>query len=100
MPAVNKEGTQLLVSPHVKITAQALAIARQESTAEVYRVALEPALSDMLRHNDTAQRLLQVLDGMKVDQGRALQAMIAQKIRYADLFLADGSPRARFPGRI
>jgi hypothetical protein len=41
MPASNKVGTQLLVSPHLRDRARALAIVRQESVAEVYRAALE-----------------------------------------------------------
>lgn len=41
MPATKKVGTQLLVSPHVRADVQALALVRQESVAEVYRVALE-----------------------------------------------------------
>lgn len=100
MPARNKVGTQLLVSPYVKTVAQLLAIARQESTAEVYRAALEPALDTMARKSDVAQRLLLVLDGMKVDRAAALQYMIDHKLRYADLFDTDGAPRTSFPGAL
>jgi hypothetical protein len=100
MPARNKEGTQLLVSPHLKMSAQLMAIARQESTAEIYRTALEPALDVMVRKSDVAQRLLVVLDGMKVDRKSALQYMIDHRLRYADLFDADGAPRKSFPGAL
>jgi len=100
MAAVNKVGTQLLVSPFMRNTARALAIAREESTAEVYRAALEPALNAMLKSNGTAQDLLVVLAQMGVDQERALEAMIEQKIRYSDLFTAEGPPKKYFPGKL
>lgn len=100
MPARNKEGTQLLVSPHLKMSAQLLAIARQESTAEIYRTALEPTLDAMVRKSDVAQRIVSVLKGMQVDQKKALQYMIDHRLRYADLFEADGSPRKSFPGAL
>lgn len=41
MPAVNKVGAQLLLSPHTRDRARALAILRREALAEVYRAALE-----------------------------------------------------------
>lgn len=44
MPASNKVGTQLLVSPFIRDTARGLALVRQESVAEIWRAALEPAL--------------------------------------------------------
>lgn len=102
MPASNKVGTQLLVSPHIKARAQALAIVRQETVAEVYRIALEGGgLPHMERAARAAlDRLTAALAGQRVDELRALQAMIDQKIRMEDLFLPDGSPRARFPGRL
>lgn len=100
MPARNKEGTQLLVSPHLKMSAQLLAIARQESTAEIYRTALEPALDAMVRKNDVAQRILVVLDSMGVDRKTALQYMIDHRLRYSDLFDGNGASRKVFPGAL
>lgn len=41
MPATNKVGTQLLLSPNTRDRARALAIVRKERVAEVYRAALE-----------------------------------------------------------
>lgn len=102
MPARNKVGTQLLVSPHIKARAQALALIRHESVAEIYRTALEgaglPALESV--HAVELDALEAALDAQKVDKVRALDAMTVQKLTYADLMLADGRPRVRFPGKI
>lgn len=97
----NKVGTQLLISPHIKTRGQGLAIVRQEAVAEIWRVLVEAQLPHVeSAHHSALQDLYGALDHMKVDHAKALQAMIEQKIRYADLFLADGSPRARFPGKL
>lgn len=102
MPATKKVGTQLLVSPHIKARGQALAIVRQESVAEIWRIALEgaglPAME--VAHAAQLDTLDHLLAGMGVDREQALDAMVQQKIMIHDLLLADGSPRARFPGRI
>ncbi len=104
MAATNKVGTQLLVSPHIKARGQALAIVRGESTAEVWRAAVENALPRLERsHAGALTDLTEALAalGIVTDAQRhtALQAMIDERIRYADLF-QDGAPRAEFPGTI
>jgi hypothetical protein len=101
MPATNKVGTQLLVSPHIKARAQALALIRHETVAEVYRIALEGGgLPHMeAAHVNQLQELYAVLAGMGVDTVEALDIMTRQKMILGDLFLADGKPRARFPGK-
>lgn len=100
-PQANKVGTQLLVSPHIKERGQALALVRQESVAEIWRIAVEAWLPQLeTAHAGVLNQLYGVLDYQKVDRAKALQAMIEQKIRFGDLFLPDGSPRARFPGRL
>lgn len=107
MPATNKVGTQLLVSPHIKQRAQALAVVRQESVAEVYRVALEggglPALERA--HAGALQELTAALEHMKVNRGDALEIMLSSKIRLDDLYEWDQSgamrqPRDRFPAGV
>ena len=107
LPATNKVGTQLLVSPHIKQRAQALAVVRQESVAEVYRVALEggglPALERA--HAGALQELAAALEHMKVNRGEALDIMLSSKIRLDDLFEEDQpggarQPRDRFPAGV
>jgi hypothetical protein len=102
MPASNKVGTQLLVSPHIRARAQALAIVRHESVAEVYRIALEGGgLPHMeAAHRGQLERLTAILQGQGADEVDALDAMTRQKMIYSDLLLADGSPRSRFPGKL
>jgi hypothetical protein len=102
MPASNKVGTQLLLSPHVKTRGQALAVVRQESVAEIWRIAIEGGgLAQLeMAHTGALAHLQAAFDRQRVDKEGALQAMIDQRIRYADLFLPDGTPRSRFPGTI
>lgn len=100
MPAVNKVGTQLLMSPHVRDKARALALVRQEAVAEVYRPILESGLERMYARTPMVTELEKALDRMGVDRSKALEAMLTQKIRFADLFEADGEPKSVFPGSI
>jgi hypothetical protein len=101
---VNKAGTQLLVSPHIKTRAQALAVVRDEAVAEIYRVALEGGGLQALEraHAEELDWLRSIFEGMGIDYPRAVNAMLANvpRIRYADLWTADGRPRVRFPGRL
>lgn len=98
MPATNKVGTQLLVSPHVKVRGQALAVVRQEAVAEVWRILIEQALPGMERtHAGQLGELRKAFEHMGVDFERGIDAMLRHKIKYADLFEADGRPRDRFP---
>lgn len=101
MPA-KKVGTQLLVSPHIRARGQALAVVRQESVAEVWRIALEGGGLPAMESAQAPQlaKLYDILDRMNVDREEALEAMTQQKMSVGDLLLADGTPRARFPGRI
>jgi hypothetical protein len=100
MPAVNKVQTQLLVSPHIRTRVQALAIVRQEAAAEVYRILIEAQLPAMERgHAEAIGELHRALTYQKVHFADALDTMISQKVKYEDLWLPDGSPRARFPGK-
>lgn len=104
MPAVNKVGTQLLVSPHIRARAQALAIVRQESVAEIYRVALEGAgLPGMERAHASSLALLnEALDKIEgqIDRRELLNVLIDSKIRYADLFDATGRALVKLPKRV
>src|SRR3954466_9702600 len=68
MPATNKTGTQLLLSPHVKTRGQALAVVRQEAVAEVWRILIEQALPGMeSTHAGQLADLHEALDSMKVE---------------------------------
>lgn len=105
MAASNKVGTQLLVSPSTKARGQALALVRQESTAEVWRAAIEAILPRLEgKHGGALQELTNAFAVMGIvteaQRVAALQAMIDQKIRFGDLFLSDGSPRTVFPGTL
>lgn len=64
MPATNKVGTQLLVSPHLRDRARALAIVRHERVAEVWRAAIEgKGLAGLERtHAEELSRLHAVLN--------------------------------------
>lgn len=97
-----KVGTQLLVSPHVRDRARALAIVRKEKVAEIYRVALEGGgLAELEgRHGPELTRLMSALTAMKVDRSEALAAMTEQRIRLDDLFTEAGSPKRKFPGEL
>ena len=102
MPATNKVGTQLLVSPHIRARAQALALVRQESVAEVYRVALEGAgLQAMEAAHHAAlsdlKIVLDAIDGIGKDHTALLDQITRAKMSYADLFSEDGRPRTKLP---
>jgi hypothetical protein len=92
MPAQNKVGTQLLVSPHVKARGQALALVRQESVAEVWRVALEGAgLPGMEKsHAPMLVILNHALDEMGGDRVALLEEITRQKLAMRDLFDDEG----------
>lgn len=101
MPATNKVGTQLLVSPHIRARAQALALVRQEAVAEVYRVALEGAGLASLEsaHYAALQDLEKALTNIGGDRVDTLDFITRNKFRYADLFDASGRPMSRLPAR-
>ena len=103
MPAVNKVGTQLLVSPHVKTRAQALSVVRDETVAEVFRTALEGAgLTDLERRSAGALADLRiVLMGMAMPYEKGVAEMCEAKprIRFGELFDRKGEPLHRFPYR-
>ncbi len=100
MPATNKVSTQLLVSPHTRDRARALAIVRRESVAEVNRAALEGNGLTALegRHRVELEHLFSVLAGMGVDRSAALATMLNRRMWVADLLTTDGERRKRFPG--
>ncbi len=104
MPAVYKDQTQLLISPHVKTRVQALAVVRDESQANVLRVALEGGGLQGLEqaHAGILSELRETFGYMGVDFGKAVETMIGTKprIRFGDLFDEAGRPHARFPGVI
>jgi hypothetical protein len=97
MPAVNKVGTQLLMSPHEKARGQALAAVRQESVAEIWRFLIRQALPGMERaHAGQLEDLRKAFEHMGVDFETGVEAMLKNKIKFADLF-EEGRPRDRFP---
>lgn len=98
MPAVNKVGTQLLVSPHTLDRARALAIVRHEQVAEIWRAALDDGgLNGLERqHAEGISRLHAALNVQKVDKTRAFAAMLRGKLRVEDLYVTDGSRPKRF----
>lgn len=102
MPAVNKVGTQLLVSPHIRARAQALALVRQETVANIYRVALEGGgLAHMERgHRAELEALNSVLDALPEDRMTLLDQIFAQKLNMRDLFDAEGWPITKLPERL
>lgn len=107
MALTNKIETQLLVPPHIRTRAQALAVVRDETLAEVYRRALEGAGLPGLERAHAAQlhTLTVVLFGMGIPPEKGVGEMLAAKprIRYADLFMGGdiyGTPLERFPYRM
>lgn len=98
MPASNKVGTQLLVSPHLRDRARALAIIRHESVAEVWRAALEgPGLPGLeQQHADDLSSLHVALNVMKVEKNWALGDMLKRRLRVEELYLSDG-PMTDYP---
>lgn len=99
MPATNKVGTQLLVSPHIRARAQALALVRQESVAEVWRRAVEGfGLPGMERANRAElAELDKALEAIGGDRVATLDYLTANKFSYGDLFYANGAPRKSLP---
>lgn len=99
MPATNKVGTQLLVSPHIRARAQALALVRQESVAEVWRRAVEGfGLPGMERaHAAQLAELDEALRTLGGDRTEMLDRITRAKMTYGDLFDAKGRPRTKLP---
>lgn len=99
MPATNKVGTQLLVSPHIRARAQALALVRQESVAEVYRIALEGAGLQAMEqaHHAALRDLDEALVAIGGERVANLDFITQKKISYADLFDGDGRPLGHLP---
>lgn len=98
MPASNKVGTQLLVSPHLRDRARALAIVRHESVAEVWRAALEgPGLPGLeQQHADGLETLNTALRSMKMEKEWALSDMIKRRLWLSDLY-PNGKMAYRYP---
>lgn len=102
MPATNKVGTQLLVSPHIRARAQALALVRQESVAEVYRIALEGGgLQSMEQAHHAALRDLELaldaIGGVGKDHTELIDQITRAKMSYGDLFGPNGEVRTKLP---
>lgn len=86
MPTSNKVGTQLLVSPHMRDRARALAIVRRESVAEVYRVVLERYLAFLEgEHADDLHELHEALDKLGGDRSHALDEMVKKRMDFVRL---------------
>lgn len=99
MPATNKVATQLLLRPEDKTRVQALAVIRQDSQAEVARMLVVGALPQMeASYASQLAELEIVFRGMGVEYAAGVDAMLRLKLRWADLFNADGSGKKRFPG--
>lgn len=98
MPATNKVGTQLLVSRHIRARAQALALVRQESVAEVYRILIEAALPAMeATHFGPLKELDDALSRIGGERHAVLDLIGEQKIRFGDLFDEAGRPTGVMP---
>lgn len=88
-----KVSTQLLVDPSVKQRVMALAVVRDQLQADTLRRLVEAALLTEETSSATGlAELMELLDGMKVDHGRALDAMLKAKLPLAAL-----RGRKRFP---
>lgn len=88
-----KVSTQLLVDPAVKQRIEALALVRGQLQADVLRRMVERVLVTEERESKTElKELAEKLDTMKVDRGRAVEAMLKAKLPLAAL-----SGRKRFP---
>lgn len=106
MSATNKVSSHLQVSPHVRARGQALAVVRDESLSEVYRIALEGmGLSAMERSEaGRLQRLGEALRRMGIPFEKGVDEMMkaSPRIRLHELF-AGGDvmavPLDRFPYR-
>ena len=104
MPERNKVGTSLLISPHMFVRAQALAIVRDESIAEVLRIALEGSGVAAMEAREAGKlnELREALKGMRVPYDKGVEEMVRARprIRFAELFdQAAGTPLAHFPYR-
>lgn len=98
MPAVNKVGTQLLVSPWVRADGQALALVRQEAVAEIWRNLIEAQLPHMKSaHYGQLTELDKALMAIGGDRIDTLDFITRSKLRYSDLFDADGRPVHQLP---
>lgn len=102
-----KVGQQVLMSPHRKKDILELAVAREESQAEVLRTGVEifvPLLQHS--HERPIRELREAFERMGVDHLEALEEMAAVKVRadgerrrltIADLKTGEGEWRQRFP---
>lgn len=106
MSATNKVSSHLQVSPHVRTRGQALAVVRDESLSEVYRIALEGmGLSTMERAEaGRLERLALALKcmGIPFDKGVDEMMKASPRIRLHELFAVGdigGIPLERFPYR-
>ncbi len=101
MPATNKVGTQLLVSPHMRDRARALAVIRRESVAEIYRTVLDRYLNFMEQeHAAEISALYAEIDRRGLDRGRALEHLINKRINLilrSGQFGAGSWPEAVWP---
>lgn len=88
-----KVSTQLLVDPAVKQRIEALALVRGQLQADVLRRMVEARLvTEEKAVKDELTELVSLLDGMNVDRGRAVEAMLKAKLPLAAL-----RGRKRFP---
>jgi hypothetical protein len=102
-----KVAQQVLLSHPEKQDVMALAVARQESQAEIVRTLIAAAKPTFLKaHAEQVGQLLEAFDVMNVDPMDALVEMLAVKLRadgtrrtltIADLRQKDGTWRRRFP---
>lgn len=98
MPATRKVGSQLLIRPDTKLRIQALSLVRTESQAETQRILIEGALPGMERpYQLQLLELRAALTKMGLDFQKGVELMIDQRVRFADLFHADGTARRTFP---
>jgi len=88
-----KVSTQLLVDPAVKQRIEALALVRGQLQADVLRRMVESRLpAEEKVAKDDLTELMTLLDGLGVDRGRAVEAMLKAKLPVAAL-----KGRKRFP---
>jgi hypothetical protein len=101
VPASKKVGTQLLVSPHIRARAQKLALVRQESVAEIWRIALEGSgLSAMENaHHSQLREVDRALQAIGGDPVETLDFITRAKLGYGDLFDSEGRPIHQLPAR-
>jgi hypothetical protein len=86
----NKVGTQLLVSPHTKMRAGALALIRQESQAEMFRVLVEASLERFEgAHVVMLDKLHAKFRSAGVDAASAIDVMLKDRIKAHNLIEMD-----------